>query len=87
MSPAAAWSLPQAVAASVMLCWAQEEAVVEVEEEPSLLSLEEAVELARSNPGSLLVQLVAETVVEPSYSSLTPHEVSLPVAVAILPNA
>ena len=61
--------------------------MVEVEEEPSLLSLEEAVELARANPGSFLVQLVAETVVEPSYSSLTPHEDSLPVAVAILPIA
>ena len=81
MSPAAAWSLPQAVAASVMLCWAQ------TSQMPSLLSLEEAVELARAGPGSLLVQLVAEAVVEPSYSSLTPQEDSLPVAVAILPIA
>ena len=87
MSPGAAWSLSQAVAASLMLCWAHAEAVVEMEEEPSLLSLEEAVELAMAIPGSLLVQLIAEAVVEPSYSSLTPQEDSLPVAVAILPIA
>ena len=67
-----------------MLCWAHAEAVVEMEEEPSLLSLEEAVELAMAIPASLLVQLIAEAVVEPSYSSLTPQEDSLPVAVAIL---